>query len=98
MRIAAIDKEVRAGLTERGIGPQFGKRNRIVDTGLNSPGIEMSRERVTPLGAHDKQMIDLFRPVLAHRKGQRRNFLQAIEVVVGDPDAMLGPTIKVAEL
>src|ERR1035437_306633 len=69
-----------------------------MDTSLNAAGIEVGRKCVAPLGSHDKQMVNLPRPVLAYRKGQPGNPLQMVEVVIGDRDAMLGPAIKVAQL
>jgi hypothetical protein len=53
---------------------------------------------VAPPGAHDEQMIDLPRPVLAHRKGQRSDTLQMVEVMIGNCDAMLRPAVEVAQL
>src|SRR6266851_5935487 len=93
VRVAAIDKEILSRLTERGIGLKFGNGDRIMDTRLNSAGTEVDRKCIAPPGAHDEQMIDLPRPVLAHRKGQRSDTLQLVEVMIGNCDAMLRPAV-----
>src|SRR3954449_6112831 len=59
LRVAAIDKEILAGLAERGIGLKFRKGDRIMDTGLNSARQEVRCERIAPFRAYDEQMIDL---------------------------------------
>ena len=98
MRVAAIDKKVFTALTEQGIGLKLGKRDWIMDAGLNSAGIQVGRQFVTLLGTHDKQVINLPRPILAYRKGQRGNTLQTVEVTIGDPDPVFGPAIEMRQL